>query len=182
MRLRATGVRICDCTRRASLGVASPRTPLRVTVLGVMHAIPVGRRIAEAVRANRLRAPREEPAAFDATEDAVATIALEEFPKEVGFGGDAQESFVLGAYLPDDTLVGHVGGDRNDNLKRHHRALICGMYVAAEHRGRGIGRASLEETLTRMGAGRDSSRCGSATSCPTSPRVGSTRQASRRSG
>jgi ribosomal protein S18 acetylase RimI-like enzyme len=112
---------------------------------------PLAAADAEAFRAIRLRALREEPAAFDATEDAEATIALEDFPKEFGFGGDAQESFVLGAFLPDDTLVGCVGGVRDDNPKRHHRALIWGMYVAAEHRGRGIGRALLEETLARIG-------------------------------
>lgn len=104
---------------------------------------------AEAFRSLRLRALREEPTAFDATEAAEQEIPLADVPGEFGFAGDGSESFVLGAFSVDGRLVGCVGCERDATPKRRHRALIWGMYVEPESRGGGLGRALLEQAMAR---------------------------------
>jgi ribosomal protein S18 acetylase RimI-like enzyme len=55
---------------------------------------------------------------------------------------------VLGAFDASG-LVGMVGCRREDGVKCRHVAVIWGMYVAAEARGRGLGRRLLEDAVAR---------------------------------
>lgn len=103
----------------------------------------------------RLRSLREEPTAFDASAEKDAALALDEIPAHFGFGNAANDSFVLGAFDAEDTLVGIVGCSRDDPPRRRHRAILWGMYVAPEARGRGIGRALVIETIARVREWRD---------------------------
>ena len=62
----------------------------------------------------------------------------------------AEGSFLLGAYLSADTpLIGVVGLARNPRARERHKASVIGMYVAPEAAGRGVGRALLNELVTR---------------------------------
>lgn len=98
---------------------------------------------APAMRALRLRALKDEPTAFLAsyeedvvgwTEDFIAAM----LSKPLGTG-------VFGAF--EQTLVGMVGMMRETRAKSRHRARIWGMYVAPEHRARGLAKALLADAI-----------------------------------
>lgn len=56
--------------------------------------------------------------------------------------------FLFGAY-EDEKLVGMVELIKQDRLKYKHKALIVGMYVSPEYRGKGLGRALLEAAVNQ---------------------------------
>lgn len=101
---------------------------------------------ADAFRRVRLRALREHPEAFRrAPEEA---DSLETLKRRLGTAGRGGEEFVLGAFDAGD-LVGIVGCRREDGVKCRHVAVIWGMYVTPEARGRGVGRRLLEHAVAR---------------------------------
>jgi RimJ/RimL family protein N-acetyltransferase len=57
----------------------------------------------------------------------------------------APDQFVAGAFDPG--LVGMAGLYRDRHAKASHKAHLWGMYVAPDHRGRGLGLALLRATL-----------------------------------
>lgn len=100
---------------------------------------------AEAFWNIRLRALRDDPESFGST--------FEEF-LERGIAGVAQglrkrtsgpDDATFGAF--DRTIVGIAGFMREQETKRHHKAVIWGMYVPREARGRGIGKALLQAAI-----------------------------------
>ena len=92
----------------------------------------------------RLRGLREEPESFgSAYEESVDTPLA-----EIGGRLTARDdSFVLGAFAPN--LIGTVGCHRKEGLKLRHKAVIWGMYVTPEWRGRALGRALLTAAIAR---------------------------------
>lgn len=101
---------------------------------------------AETFHALRLRGLREDPAPFAATfeEDAALSpdAVRDRFPAE-------EERFVLGAFDEAGRLVGAVGFSRERRVKTRHWGEVWGMYVAAEARGRGVGRALMIALVER---------------------------------
>jgi ribosomal protein S18 acetylase RimI-like enzyme len=100
---------------------------------------------AEAFWNIRLRALRDNPESFGAT--------FEEF-LERGIAGVTQglrkkttspDDVTFGAF--ERTIVGIAGFRREEEAKRHHKAVIWGMYVPREARGKGIGKALLEAAI-----------------------------------
>lgn len=94
----------------------------------------------------RLRALQEHPEAFRrAPEEADPLDVLKRRFRTAGRG---DEEFVVGAFDAGD-LVGVVGCRREDGVKCRHAAIIWGMYVAPEARGRGVGRRLIEHAVAR---------------------------------
>lgn len=107
---------------------------------------------APAYRALRLRGLAEHPDAFrsDAEEEAAKPLAWIE--RRIGPRSDAPHDVVLGAFTADGKLVGVVGMDVDSRRKMRHRAHVFGMYVPAEMKGAGVGRALLDALIARARA------------------------------
>jgi ribosomal protein S18 acetylase RimI-like enzyme len=100
---------------------------------------------AEAYRHMRLRALRDHPDVFGRAFEEAETH--DEILAALRSRDDAVGRFVLGAFDPE--LVGIVACSRELGVKRRHKAMIWGMYVAPEARGRGVGRLLVEGTVAR---------------------------------
>ncbi len=114
------------------------------------HVRPLGPADAAAFQECRLRGLREAPEAFGSTYAEEAGLSVETV---AGFlvPADGPTQVVLGAFREVDgggeALVGITFCHRERKLKARHKAVIGGMYVASEARGRGIGRALLERVI-----------------------------------
>lgn len=95
----------------------------------------------------RLEALEREPQAFgeSAAEHRAKTVAA---VAERLAAGSQQNSFVLGAFAG-RRLAGTAGFYREQNEKERHKGRIWGVYTTPEWRGKGLGRALLEELLKR---------------------------------
>jgi ribosomal protein S18 acetylase RimI-like enzyme len=103
-------------------------------------------------RALRLRALREDSSAFLATYDEDARLSDDEIarrldPREAGVG-------VLGLFV-DGRLAGMAGLGRSERTKARHRAVLWGMYIAPEARGRGAGEALLRRAIEHASSAGD---------------------------
>ncbi len=65
------------------------------------------------------------------------------------FRNTTDDNFTLGAF-EEDALVGMATFMRETGLKERHKGRIFGVYVKAEQRGKGVGRALLSDLLTRV--------------------------------
>jgi ribosomal protein S18 acetylase RimI-like enzyme len=64
------------------------------------------------------------------------------------FRDSTEANFTLGAF-EDGKLMGMATFIRETGVKDRHKGRIYGVYVSAEHRGKGIGRALIGELLER---------------------------------
>lgn len=96
----------------------------------------------------RLRALKEEPEAFGSSyaESLARPLAL--MVERLRASREAGD-FTLVAAEADGALTGMVGFVRAPGAKTRHNADIWGMYVAPEARGKGYGRALMEELIAR---------------------------------
>lgn len=93
-------------------------------------------------RTLRLRALKEHPEAYGS-----AFEEEEQWPLEQTVQGLTQpSSSAFGAFAGTD-LVGIASLARNMRAKTRHRAMLTGMYVAPEVRGRGVGLALMDAVL-----------------------------------
>lgn len=104
---------------------------------------------ATAFRALRLRALKEDPAPFLATYDEDVARGVDDYAARLRASSPGTE--VLGAFRS-DALVGSLGYYRHTARKARHRVTLWGMFVAGEERRRGVGRALVEEAVTRLRA------------------------------
>ena len=93
----------------------------------------------------RLRALREHPEAFGSSPEDEQHLPLEQVARRLE--DPAGNSVSFGTWL-DGQLVGIVSLYRSPRPKTRHKALLGGMYVAPEARGKRIGKALLEHTLS----------------------------------
>jgi RimJ/RimL family protein N-acetyltransferase len=98
---------------------------------------------AVAYRALRLRALAEHPDAFTSSHEEETRRPLDDTLARLQ--PDGAEA-VWGAFL-DGALVGSIGLARERRAKNRHKAVVFGMYVAAEHAGRGMGAVLLARVV-----------------------------------
>ena len=99
----------------------------------------------------RLRALRENPEAYGRSYEETRDTPLADVRRRFAADWASSDAVVVGAF-EDGRLVGIVGLRRQEPQRQRHKAMIWGVYVAAEVRGRGIGRALLAETLAQARA------------------------------
>ena len=99
-------------------------------------------------QALRLRALEDEPASFLASHEEEAGASMDEVRARLRASHGPSDDFVLGAFH-DIRLVGMIGLYCETRVNAHHKAKIWGVFVAREARGRGVGRALVEETVRR---------------------------------
>ena len=105
-------------------------------------------RDASEYQALRLRALSEHSAAFSSSYEQQRGRPLEAFVERLRTAFASPDSFILGCFLGEG-LAGTVGLSREEGPKRMHWAVVFGMHVAAEHQGKGYGRALLGAALAR---------------------------------
>lgn len=99
-------------------------------------------------QALRLRALKEHPTAFSSSYEQQRDRPASFFAERLRRSFDSPDAFILGCFVA-ERLVGTVGLFREESAKVEHRAWIVGMHVAAEHQGKGYGRALLVAALDR---------------------------------
>ena len=98
----------------------------------------------------RLEALHESPTAFASSYDQESDTPLAEIALRLK--PDRDWSWVLGAFIESEELVGMVGFRREHGPKHAHKAMLWGMFVKPDHRGCGIGRTLIQEVLARARA------------------------------
>ena len=96
----------------------------------------------------RLRALKEEPAAFLTSYTEAKQRSLESVAERLRSEANTPDSFTLGAF-PEEQIAGMVGFYREKAEKCRHKGSIWGMYVTPEARGHGLGRALMSEAIAR---------------------------------
>lgn len=94
-------------------------------------------------QALRLRGLREVPEAFGSTYDEEVGMSLDVVAQRLQPTRSPFGSVVFGSFV-DGVLVGVAGCYQERKAKAWHKAVIWGMYVAPEARGRGVARRLLE--------------------------------------
>ncbi len=95
---------------------------------------------AEMTRQLRLRACREESAAFLEAYEELVQLPPEDFKRRF------ENGWIAGAFMG-NTLVGIAGLYRHKGLKVRHKGTVWGVYVAPEARGHGIAQRCIEMLL-----------------------------------
>jgi ribosomal protein S18 acetylase RimI-like enzyme len=95
----------------------------------------------------RLEALEQEPASFAESAEEHRATSIELAAARLRQADDA--NFVLGAFLFGE-LVGMAGYFREKHLKARHKGRIWGVYVRANCRGQGIGRALFSVLLEKV--------------------------------
>ena len=103
---------------------------------------------AASYRRVRLLGLQESASAFGASYAQEEKMSLDDFARRLE---PTPVHWVVGAF-EDAELVGAIGFMRDGGDKSRHKGFIWGMYVIPTWRGRGVGRALVEEALRRIDA------------------------------
>jgi ribosomal protein S18 acetylase RimI-like enzyme len=90
---------------------------------------------------------RNDPASFaDSTEEHEKTTI--DIVRQRLAASDPAENFVVGAF-EDGNLIGTAGFFRRPNNKERHKGHVWGVYVSPSQRGKGVGKALMQEIIRR---------------------------------
>ncbi len=101
---------------------------------------------AEAFWNIRLRALRDNPESFGASYEEILERGIAGVAQGLRKKETAHEDVTFGAF-EGETLIGITGLRREEEAKKRHKAIIWGMYVPQELRGKGIGKALLQAAI-----------------------------------
>jgi ribosomal protein S18 acetylase RimI-like enzyme len=104
---------------------------------------------APALWALRLEALEREPSAYGSSPEEHRRTTPDQLAATLR--ATAPDSFVVGAFV-DGALRGMAGFSRDLRLKTRHRGVVWGVYIAADVRGRTLGRRMLEHLLAEVRA------------------------------
>ena len=99
-------------------------------------------------RGLRLRALEEYPTIFSASYEVEREWPVERFADRLADIPGSEDAFTLGCFVGGG-LVGSISFFRYEGRKLMHIGRIVAAHVAAEHQGRGYGRAMVEDVLRR---------------------------------
>ncbi|HKV92892.1 MAG TPA: GNAT family N-acetyltransferase [Candidatus Angelobacter sp.] len=88
-----------------------------------------------------------DPASFADSAEEHQTTTVETARKHLG-AGDPASNFVVGSF-EDGKLMGTAGFFRRKNNKERHKGHVWGVYVSPEQRGKGVGKALMQEIIRR---------------------------------
>jgi ribosomal protein S18 acetylase RimI-like enzyme len=95
----------------------------------------------------RVEMLRNDPASFaDSTEEHEKTTI--DTVRQRLTASDPAENFVVGAF-EDGNLIGTAGFFRRPNNKERHKGHVWGVYVSPSQRGKGVGKALMQEIIRR---------------------------------
>lgn len=100
---------------------------------------------AEAFWNIRLRALRDNPESFGASFDEFLERGIAGVAQGLRKNAIAPDDVTFGAF--ERNIMGIAGFRRESEAKKHHKGVIWGMYVPAELRGKGVGKALLEAAI-----------------------------------
>jgi RimJ/RimL family protein N-acetyltransferase len=101
---------------------------------------------AEAFWNIRLRALRDNPESFGASYEEILERGIAGIVQGLRKRGSPYDDVTFGAF-DGKTLTGIAGFRREEEPKKRHKAIIWGMYVPHEVRGKGIGKQLLEAAI-----------------------------------
>lgn len=99
-------------------------------------------------RTLRLLALCTDPEAFGTTYEEFEARSLSDVAERLRPKGSPLESFTLGTFDEEGTLIGTITLHRQQYTKVRHQGTITGMYVAPAARGHGISKALLHQAIT----------------------------------
>jgi ribosomal protein S18 acetylase RimI-like enzyme len=111
-----------------------------------VHIRPLGPHDAGAYQALRLDGLRESPEAFGSTYDEDQALSLDQIAERLTPTRQPVARVVFGAF-DGDVLIGVGGCAQQGKTKVRHKAIIWGMYVRPEQRGRGVARRLLDAII-----------------------------------
>jgi RimJ/RimL family protein N-acetyltransferase len=94
----------------------------------------------------RLRALRDDPESFGSSYEEILERGIAGITQGLRKRANAPLDATFGAF-DDKALIGIAGLHQEEQVKRRHKAIIWGMYVPREMRGKGIGKALLEAAI-----------------------------------
>lgn len=94
----------------------------------------------------RLRALREDPESFGSSHEEILDRGIAGVAQSLRRSDVGPEDATFGAF-EGKTLVGIAGFRREVGVKKRHKAVIWGMFVPREMRGKGIGKALLQAAI-----------------------------------